>query len=154
MTEKVRIDGEVEIPKVKWLDWLSRVDKLLELLLKVESNQLQVLKIIAGVPVEIPEIVAKVEIAKANRYETVEIDLGTAHTDEPIGLLPKTRVASALTWEQVEATLTYKLNSKGNKPLSASVGVEHESWEIEEIYYTNAAAAGKKAVLYYEWRQD
>lgn len=153
MGEKVRVDGEVPIPKKSLTDLFSRIDDLLELLLKVESAQLQVLKALAGV-VPDEEIVTKVEIAKSNRYQVVTLDLGTARTDVAVGLKEKNRVANFLSWELVEAATTYKLNSKGNDSMAASVGVEHENFEIEEIYITNAAAAGMEARLYYEWRQD
>lgn len=154
MNEKVKIDGEVRIPAKSLSDLMSRIDDLLEILVKVASAQLQVLKTIAGIEIPIDEeVVTKVEVAKSNRYKVVELDLSTARTDEAVGLKAENRVANFMSWEKVEATTTYKLNSKGNDSMDAAVGVEHENFEIEEIYISNAAAAGKVARLYYEWRQ-
>lgn len=148
----VKVDEEVAIPKKSLPDLFSRIDDLLELLLKVESAQLQVLKSWLGVAP--PEVVLKVEVAKSNRYETAEFDLGTARTDVAVGLKEKNLVANFLSWERVDAPVSYKMNSKGNKSLAAAVGTEQDNFEIEEIYITNVAAAGKKAVLYYEWREE
>jgi len=130
---------------------------LLELLLRVEARQLELLKVIAGksaveaTTVEAPPV--RVEVARANRYDVVTLDLSTARSDEPLGLKAAGIVASSITWLRVDAPVTYKLNSVGNKPLSASVGASHDNWEIWEVYVSNDAAAGKYAVLYYEWRE-
>jgi len=156
--ETVRIDGEVAIPRATIKDWFTRIDELLELLLRVEAKQLEILKIIAGglpvtVPTAPPGAVTTVEMAKANRYDVVTLDLSTPRNDEPIGLSLKHIVASSMTWITVEAPLTYKLNSTSNKSIPASTGALHENWEITEIYVSNEAAAGKQAILYYEWRE-
>lgn len=61
--EKVKINGEVPIPKKSLPDLFSRIDDLLVLLLKVESAELQVLKILAGIE-EIEVVVPSEVIAR------------------------------------------------------------------------------------------
>lgn len=144
---RVRIDGEVEIPKVKLVDWMSRLDELVEILIKIEARQLEILKTLS--------IGGQITVTreKANRYDVIELDLSSERIDEPIGLKAINRVVSSITWVRVEAPVTYKLNSLGNDPLTAGVGTSHSDWEIEEIYVSNSASAGKKAILYLEWRE-
>lgn len=152
MSEKIRVDGEVPIPKKSLGDLFTRIDDLLELLLKVESAQLQVLKAITGVPA-IPTIISRVEIAESNRYDIITLPLDDAREDVAIGLKPKNRVVKYMSWLLVEDVVTYRLNSKGHPSITAAVGAEHENFEIDEVYITNAASAGKTAILWVEWRE-
>ena len=154
---KVRIDGEAEIPKHKWyevLDKLSRVDDLLELLVKQADLANRYLERLAGGGViEVPEprpIVIRRE--RANRYAIFEIDLSEARQYEQLGLKEKGIVATGMSVIRVDSPFYFRINDKSFDLIEASVGMELSDFEIQEVYITNSAGAGY-GKIWFEWRE-
>lgn len=166
--EKVRIDEEIVIPKPRWfelVDVLSRMDELLEGILRVETEILKVLK--AAHPAVAPPTVEVVPPAppapptalrpmlvqeiKNTKYRNFTIDLSVARAKEPLGLRDMGIVGDTMTIIQAEAAFNYILNEPSNDPTPAEKGMVEDQFEIEEIYITNPSAPGKKALIRVNW---
>ncbi len=136
----------------------NRLDVIAELLKRLIAAT-------TGVPIdELPDIVIpppEIVISQPmlpNRYKLFRIDLSIAHTDEPIGLAEMLagvgqRYASYMSVITEPNPFTFKLNSTDMDAIDASVGLEMDDFEITEIFYSNAAAAGT-ALVNVEYRVD
>ena len=88
---------------------------------------------------------------KDRGYKNFTIDLSTAHTDAPLGLRALGVIATSMTIIRADDTFDYKLNSPSNDATPAEKGLEEDQFEIEEIYITNSASSGKKAIIRVIW---
>ena len=110
------------------------------------------------VPPVVPPTVIVTEPKRNNRYHIFETDLTKAHTDEVLGikdLVEKydVKFVTYMTVVAVPSAFSYKMNSKEASVCEAAVGDEWKDFEIEEIYYSNAAAAGT-GKIHVEFRVD
>jgi len=131
---------------------LNRLDAAIKKLTEILDKLL-------GKPAEegLPTIVV-IKPEYNNRYQVFSINTGVVHTDDSLGLkdiLTKHGAfyASYMSVLAIGGGFSYKVNSKGNNSLTASIGEEWSEFEIEEIFITNAAVAGT-ALIYVEWRAD
>jgi hypothetical protein len=88
---------------------------------------------------------------KNKRYKNIELDLGVERTNKELGLRGMGIVADSMTIIKAEADFEYRLNSVSNDATPAEKGMTEDEIEIEEIYITNAAAAGKTAIIRVNW---
>ena len=117
-------------------------EKLQEIIDKLQA-------IAPEIPVGVPPVptIVITEPRRNNRYHIFEIDLSKAHTDEPIGVQELVKVhgvkfCTYMTVLAAPSAFTYKINAKEASVCTAVIGDEWVEFEIEEIYYSNAAAAG------------
>jgi hypothetical protein len=153
MTEKVRTNGEEEIPPHRWfevLDKLSRVDDILALIAK-EINRTNALleQLLAKPTVTLPPPV-QLSLTPNNRSKVHTFDLTAAHTDKELGI-GGMKVSHAIVLK-CDSPCTWKRNSKTVDAEDLSVGYSIENYEITELYITNTAGAGQLKVLV-EWRE-
>jgi len=157
----VKIDEEVvEIPKAMWWyfgDWFTRVPALLETLLKIEAEQLKVLRVIAGIPIVPPppplEVTIPEGLKRANDYDVHTLDLGTARTLEEIPMK-----GFALTIFKCTGTMELRLNKRTARPIPVEALSYPEmiiiDWmDFDTLFVTNTAQSGKEAVLI-AWRRE
>jgi len=154
-SEKVRTDGEEEIPPHRWfevLDKLSRVDDLLDLIVKEISLTNKLLEQLLAKPTVIlpPPIISQLLLVPNNRSKVHTFDLTTAHNDKELGI-GGMKVNHAIVLK-CDSPCTWKRNSKTVDAEDLSVGYSIENYEITELYITNAAGAGQLKVLV-EWRE-
>lgn len=103
-----------------------------------------------------PEKVAKPIITEKvlnNRRATFRLDLSTARTDEPLGVLERTVgiPANFMIVQRLDNPAQMKLNSTSADLEDLSTGYSVEDFEINEIYITNPATSGE-LVITIEWR--
>ena len=99
------------------------------------------------------------EPKRNNRYHIFDLDLTAEHTDEPVGIQELVKVHAVkfctyMTVLKVPSAFTYKINAKEAPVCDAVVGDEWYEFEIEEIYYSNTAAAVADARIHVEFRVD
>jgi len=99
--------------------------------------------------------VFKQEFDKANRillasnlrlgddvdYMVFEVALGTAHTNEAIGLLANSIIADSFTVLSAPNTATIRINSPSANAITAIQGWRRQG-KIRELYVTNSVAGG------------
>lgn len=89
-----------------------------------------------------------VQEIKDMKYKNFTFDLSVAHTREPLHLRALDIVADTMSIIRADAAFDYILNDPTNDPTPATVGMEEDQIEIEEVYITNAAAApGNIAII-------
>lgn len=88
---------------------------------------------------------------KDRGYKNYSIDLSTARTLEPLGLRTSGIVADSMSIIKAEAAFNYALNSPSNDLTPAEKGMDEDQFEIEEIFITNSASAGKTAMIRVVW---
>jgi len=74
-------------------------------------------------------------------YMVFEVALGTAHTNEPIGLLSNGIIANSFTVLSAPNTATIRINSQRADAITAIQGWRR-SGRFRELYVTNAVAGG------------
>ena len=99
------------------------------------------------------------EPRRNNRYHIFDLDLTAAHTDKAVGIQDLIKVhgvkfCTYMTVLKVPSAFTYKINAKEAPSCDAVVGDEWDEFEIEEIYYSNSAAAVADARIHVEFRVD
>ena len=90
------------------------------------------------------------EIEIDNMYDIYTIDLTTAHEDEP--LLKGKVTPRVLVVTRADSTFYIKLNDVAAKQFTAYEGFSIRSFQIREIYVSNAAASGKGEIAIF-WRE-
>lgn len=89
---------------------------------------------------------------KNKEYKNYIIDLSTARTiPAPLGIRDLGVVADTMSVIKAEASFDYRINKPTNDPTPAEKGFVEDQFEIEEVYITNAAAAGKQAIIRVNW---
>lgn len=136
---------------------INRVERLTVVVAKMAGVSLEGLPPTVTVEPVPPELVIS-QPQLPNRYKFFNIDLTTAHTDEPLGIDEMLKgvgasYASYMSIITVPSAFTFKLNSTAMDAVDASVGLEWEAFEITEIYITNAALTGT-AIINVEYRVD
>jgi len=87
-----------------------------------------------------------VQEIKNSQYKNISFSTATARTDAALGLRDMGIVADSITILAIGGGFTYKLNKPSNDSTTAVVGLSETEFEIEEIYITNAAAAGTATI--------
>ena len=143
-----------QIPREHWyqiIDVFTRIDELLETLIKQNNEIINLLRSIQVQPSIGGEPII-VRRKRANTYKVYVLDLSIARNDYALGLMENGIIASSLTVIRADAPFQIKLNSKGHDSIDASVGLSFSDWEIREVYITNSAASsGNYGVIYIEW---
>jgi len=162
-----RVDGEVPIPPEKWyhiLDRLTRIDELLELLVRqidLTNNLLRKLTGVAAPPIVTPppptappeEKPMVVRFPYNNTYKIFWIDLRVRRVNEPIGLRELRIVPTSLSILRADAPAYIRLNSERYDPIEVKVGLTIENFEIDEVFVTNEAQPSEAyVVMWLEWR--
>jgi hypothetical protein len=92
---------------------------------------------------------------RANKSQTLTVDLTKVHTNEPLNIEYEGRTYLWLTIEKADSPFTYKLGqTSGTKsePFTGAVGANLLQHEFTEVYLTNAVAVGH-AVIVVGWRE-
>ncbi len=152
-----------QIPREHWyqiIDVFTRIDELLETLIKQNNEIINLLRSIQVQPSIGGEPII-VRRKRANTYKVYVLDLTTARSDEPLGLMEEGITASSMTILRVDAPFQIKINSRSHEGIDASVGASWTDWEIHEVYISNDAAdplyvpgggtKNKYGVIYIEW---
>ncbi len=132
---------------------INRIERLIAATTGVPIDEIPTIEVIAPPP----EVVIS-QPRLPNRYKLFRIDLTEVRADEPLGLADLLAgvgqpYASYMSIITVPAAFTFKLNSTDMDAIDAAVGLEQESFEITEIFITNAALAGT-ALINVEYRVD
>jgi len=155
-------DGLLALALVPVRDVLVKIAELLALILEKLDQIGERLGVpaVPPVPPAVPALppVIITEPRCNNRYKIFEIDLTTAHTDQPLGILDLLKkhgvlYANFMVVLAAPSPFAYKVNSVGADLTDAVVGEEWEYFEITEVYVTNAAGAGK-GEIHVEFRVD
>lgn len=118
--------------------------KITEAMLQEIEEELKPRKPISPTKLQ-PTLVQEI---KNMNYKNFTIDLSVAHTREPLHLRTLDIVADTMSIIRADAAFDYILNAPTNDITPATVGMEEDQIEIEEIYITNAAAApGSIAII-------
>lgn len=88
---------------------------------------------------------------KDRGYKNFTLDLGTARTLEALGLHASGIVADSMSIIKAEDAFDYALNSPANDVTPAEKGMSEDQFEIEEVYISNSASAGKTAIIRVVW---
>ncbi len=81
------------------------------------------------------------EIGDNVDYMVFEVALGTAHTNEPLGLLANGIIADSFTVLSAPNTATIRLNSQRADAITAIQGWRRQG-KFRELYVTNSVAGG------------
>jgi len=161
----VRTDGEVPIPPHKWyqvLDALTRVDELLEVLVKQVdyTNTLlkSILEAIGGIAPAPPTVVipeqpaTSVQIVPNNRYRVFTLDLSVPRNDVPLGIMGLGAVVTSATVTRMDSPAYWRRNDPVTGDLEElSVGYHVSNYEIRELYVSNPPGSGYLTIVV-EWR--
>jgi len=127
---------------------LQRLDVIIKVLREIKAALL-------GKPPEEGVVPPVLTIERLNnRYKIFTLNLANVRNDEPLGLkslleADGVKYARFMTVLALPAAMSYKLNSNANDLTAAALG-EQVTFEITEMYITNAALAGN-AILWIEW---
>jgi len=164
----VRVDGEAEVPPHRWyqvLDALTRIDELLEVLVKqvdyANSLLRSILAALGGVAPPAPPVVvtppapavATVQVALNNRYKVFTLDLSVPRSNVPLGILDLGVVVTDVTVTRMDSPAYWRRNDPVTGDLEElDVGYRVSGFEIRELYITNPPGAGYLTVVV-EWRE-
>lgn len=82
-------------------------------------------------------------------YKVIELELDGARDDVAQSIENASNTMTIITLDG--GSLSFKLNSSDNDSINASDGMKIEGTVITEIYWTNAAQAGKTAEIFLAW---
>ena len=161
----VRVDEEVVIPRRQWyqlIDIFTRIDELLEVLVKEVDYTNRLLSRLVGIPpppptiptpvIEVPPVTT-VEVALNNRYKVFNLDLSIPRKDEPLGIRDLGVVANCATVVRMDSPAYWRRNDPRTGDLEElRLGYEVYNFRIEELYITNEAGEGYLTIVI-EWRE-
>jgi len=96
------------------------------------------------VPSEITPVL--VQEIKNSEYKNISFDTSIARTNAPLGLRDLGIVADTMTILAIGGGFSYRINKPTNDSTNAVVGLQETEFELEEVYITNAAAAGTATI--------
>jgi len=159
----VRVDEEIVIPKRQWyqlIDIFTRIDELLEILVKEVNYTNTLLSRLVGAPPRPPvEVIVPtppittVEIALNNRYKVFNLDLSIPRKDEPLGIRDLGVTVNCATVTRLDSPAYWRRNDPVVGDLEElRLGYEVYGFEIHELYITNEAGTGYLTIVV-EWRE-